>query len=236
MTASILDRRTLRFLDPDLELAYQQETIDQVRRETLVVGPISIVLWLIAGVLLPTFTPIPASVSTPIVVFMAIVLLVATIPIRRMRNLDDLTRIVVPLNLLTAAAILTLAAQAGQFERYAGPAILLQSIFIVIGARRFVLALVLLSIEAVLLASVAWAIGVLGTRRRSLPGRLHAGAHRRDHLRPRNGGPDAGIRAGSSRHCTPRSTGSFTSTSRPTSPPHSSPNRVDPNWAVSWSR
>jgi class 3 adenylate cyclase len=163
MTSTILDRLTLRFLDPDLELAYQQETIDQVRRETLVVAPISIVLWLVAGVLLPTFTPIPASVSTPIVLFMAFVLLASTVPVRRVRNLDDLTRIVVPLNLLTAAAILTLAAQAGQYERYAGPAILLQSIFIVIGARRFVLALVLLSIEAVLLAGVASVIGVLGT-------------------------------------------------------------------------
>jgi class 3 adenylate cyclase len=161
MTSTILDRLSLRFLDPDLELAYQLETIDQVRRETLVVAPISILLWLVAGVLLPTFTPIPASVSTPVVLLMAVVLLASMVPVRRARNLDDLTLIVVPLNLLTASAILVLAAQSGRFERYAGPAILLQSIFIVIGARRFVLALVLLSIEALLLAGVASVLGVL---------------------------------------------------------------------------
>jgi class 3 adenylate cyclase len=163
MTPTILDRLSLRFLDPDLELAYQRETIDQVRRETLVVVPISIVLWLVAGVLLPTFTSIPTSVSTPVVLLMAVVLLASIVPLRRLRSLDDVSRIVVPLNLLTAGAILTLASQSGQFERYAGPAILLQSIFVVIGARRFVLSLVLLSIEAVLLAGVALVIGVLGT-------------------------------------------------------------------------
>ena len=159
---SILEWLTLRFRDRELEASYQREMIDQARRETFGVIPVSIVLWLLAGVLLPTFTPIPVVVSTPIVILMTIVLLFAAVPVRRMRTLDDLARIVVPLNVLTASAILTLAAQAGQFERYAGPAILLQSIFIVIGARRFVLALVLLSIEAVLLAGVAWAMGVLG--------------------------------------------------------------------------
>jgi hypothetical protein len=93
MTPTILDRLSLRFLDPDLELAYQRETIDQVRRDTLVVVPISIVLWLVAGVLLPTFTPIPASVSTPVVLLMAVVLLASIVPLRRLRSLDDVSGI-----------------------------------------------------------------------------------------------------------------------------------------------
>jgi class 3 adenylate cyclase len=159
---SLLNPRTLRFRDRDLEIDYQRATIDQVRQETLAVIPISIVLWLLAGVLLPRFTRIPPTDSTPVVLFMVMVLVVAALPARRLRTLDGVARLIVPLNILTAAAILVLAAQGGQFERYAGPAIMLQSIFVVIGARRFLLAAVLLANETALLATVAWAIGVLG--------------------------------------------------------------------------
>ena len=65
------------------------------------------------------------------------------------------------LNILTAASIVILAASGGLFERYAAPAIMLQSIFVVLGARRFVLAVVLLTIEIALLTTVAWTIGEL---------------------------------------------------------------------------
>lgn len=158
----LLDPTTLRFQDRDLEREYERATIDQVRRETVAVIPISIALWLIAGVLLPVFTPIAAGVSTPVVLVMIGLLVVSAVPARRVRTLGDISRLIIPLNLTTAAAILTLAVKGGEFERYAGPAILLQSIFIVIGARRFVIALVLLTIETVLLAAGAFAAGVLG--------------------------------------------------------------------------
>jgi len=161
LNGGMLNTRTLRFQDPDLEQAYERATIDQVRRETLAAIPISIALWLVAGVLLPVFTPISAGISTVVVAFMVVLLLGSSIPGRRIRTLGDFARLVVPLNILTAAAILILAVKVGEFERYAGPAILLQSIFIVVGARRFVIALVLLTIEAVLLTAAAFADGVL---------------------------------------------------------------------------
>jgi class 3 adenylate cyclase len=161
LKGGLLNTRTLRFQDPDLERAYERATIDQVRRETLAVIPISIALWLVAGVLLPVFTPISAGVSTAVVAFMVVLLLGSSIPGRRIRTLGDVARLIVPLNILTAAAILILAVKVGEFERYAGPAILLQSIFIVVGARRFVVALVLLTIEAFLLTAAAFADGVL---------------------------------------------------------------------------
>ncbi len=158
---SLLDRRTLRFNDPGLELEYERATIDQARRETLVVLPTGVGLWLVAGVLLPVLTPVPAATSTPIVLFMVVILSLATVPARRLRTLRDVSRLIIPLNVFIAASILTLAAAGGVFERYAGPAILLQSIFIVISARRFVLAVVLITIEGVLLAIAAFVIGVL---------------------------------------------------------------------------
>jgi class 3 adenylate cyclase len=158
---SLLDPRTLRFRDPRLELEYQTSAIGQVRRETVAVIPVSIGLWLLAGVLLPAFTPIPANVSTPVVLFMTVVLLVAIVPTRRVNTLGDVARVVIPLNILTATAILVLAVQGDAFERYAGPAIMLQSIFVVIGARRFVLSALLLATESVLLAAAAFATGLL---------------------------------------------------------------------------
>ena len=159
---SVLDPRTLHFRDPDLERDYQRETIDQVRRESLVVIPISVVLWLVAGLLLPTFTPIAASISTPVVLFMAVALLLSTVPTRRVRTLGDISRLIIPFNILTAAAILFLAVKGGQFERYAAPAVLLQSIFIVIGARRFVIAAIVLTSQSLLLATFALLDGKLG--------------------------------------------------------------------------
>jgi class 3 adenylate cyclase len=160
---SLLDPRTLRFRDPDLELEYEVSTIDQVRRETVAVIPVSVVLWLVAGALLPAFTPIPANVSTPVVLFMTAALVLAVVPARRVRTLGDIARLVVPLNILTAGSILILAVQGHVFERYAGPAIMLESIFVVIGARRFVLSAVLLSFECLLLAAVALVTGILGS-------------------------------------------------------------------------
>ena len=159
---SLLDPRTLRFRDPDLERDYERETIDQVRRESLAVIPVSVVLWLVAGLLLPAFTPIAANVSTPVVAFMAVALLLSTVPTRRVRTLGDISRLIIPFNILTAAAILYLAVKGGQFERYAAPAILLQSIFIVIGARRFVIAAIVLTSQSVLLATFALLDGKLG--------------------------------------------------------------------------
>ena len=157
-----LDRRTLRFHDPTLESLYQTGAVESVRREARAGALVSIVLWLLGGVLIPNATDIPASVSTPTVLAMAAVNLTALLPIRRMRTLDDALRLLLLINVLTGIALVALASQAAQFERYAGPAVMLQSIFALFIARRFLLTSVAGAIQVALLAIVATSRGILG--------------------------------------------------------------------------
>jgi class 3 adenylate cyclase len=157
----LLERRTLRFTDRQLELEYERDTMGQVRREMFAGIIISIFLWLLAGVLVPAFTPVSASVSTPVALLMTIVLLIAAVPARRMRTLDAASRLLVALSIATVAAQLTVFIQSGMFERYAGPTTMLTSIFLLLVARRFVLAVAIVTIQIVVLAAAAVGVGAL---------------------------------------------------------------------------
>jgi class 3 adenylate cyclase len=162
-TAShVLDSRTLRFRDPSLELLYQTGAVESVRREARIGSSVSIGLWLLGGILLPSTAHVAPSVSTPTVLVMAGANLAALIPIRRMRTLDDALRLLLVLNILTGTALVALAAQTGLFERYAGPAVMLQSIFALFIARRFLLTAVAGAVEVSLLVAVAVSQGILG--------------------------------------------------------------------------
>jgi adenylate cyclase len=151
----VLDPRTLRFQDRALEAAYQLEGVGSVKREARAGALISIVLWLVGGVLIPNTTDVPASISTPVVIFMAGVNLVALLPIRRMRTLDQAMALLLALNVLTGIGLIALASQTGQFDRYAGPAVMLQSTFALFIARRFLLTLIAGAVEVGLLGAVA---------------------------------------------------------------------------------
>ena len=157
--ARILLARSLRFGRPELETAYQAEAVVPIRREAAIGSATSILLWLAAGSLIPRATAVDAAISTPVVLAMAGVNLVALWPIRRLRTLDDALLLLLVLNLVTGVAIVALAALTSAFERYAGPAVILQSTFALFIARRFVLTLTAGGFQLGLLAAVAVARG-----------------------------------------------------------------------------
>ena len=158
----ILDPRTLRFLEPELEASYQVEAIEPVRREFRTGSAVSIGLWIAAAVLIPTVTDVRPAVSTPITVAMAGANLLALPLIQRLRTIDDALRLLLLLNIVTGIGLLALAGVAGLFERYAGPAVMLQSIFALFIARRFVLTALAGLVEVVLLAAIAASLGLFG--------------------------------------------------------------------------
>jgi class 3 adenylate cyclase len=134
-------RLTLSFLDPELESRYQADGVASSVREAPLGTAASIFLWLVAGAVIPTVTLIPASVAVPASVGMAAANLVALLPLRRIRRLNQALSIVLALNIATAVVIVLLATQSGAFERYAAPAIMLQLTFAFLIARRFILTL-----------------------------------------------------------------------------------------------
>jgi asparagine N-glycosylation enzyme membrane subunit Stt3 len=127
----VLDARSLRFIEPALEAIYQREGVIPVRREAFRGAAVSVGLWLFGGLLIPLAGFLPAATSTPVVVLMAVANLIVLVPIRRMRTLDEALRILLAINALTTFGLMLLVAESGQFARYAGPAIMLQSIFAV---------------------------------------------------------------------------------------------------------
>jgi class 3 adenylate cyclase len=159
----ILDSRSLRFVDTDLERAYQREGVVPVRREAFRGAVASVALWLIGGMLIPLAGLLPVATSTPIVVLMAGANVVVLVPIRRMQTLDDALRILLAINALTTIGLMVLVAESGQFARYAGPAVMLQSIFAVYIARRFLVSIFAVTVQLVVLVAVAVLLGVLRT-------------------------------------------------------------------------
>jgi class 3 adenylate cyclase len=139
--AGTQSRLTLNFSDPALESSYQSDGVANAVREAPLGTGASIFLWLVAGAIIPSVTSIPSSVALPASVTMAVANLVALVPLRRIRRLDDALLIVLSLNIATAVVIVLLATQSGAFERYAAPAIMLQLTFAFLIARRFILTL-----------------------------------------------------------------------------------------------
>src|SRR4051812_26797239 len=136
-----MHRFTLSFLDRGLEARYQSDGVAATIREAPIGTAASIFLWLVAGAVIPGVTAIPGSVAIPASLAMAAANLLALVPLRRIRRLNDALLIVLVLNVATAVVIVVLATQSGAFERYAAPAIMLQLTFAFLIARRFVLTL-----------------------------------------------------------------------------------------------
>src|SRR4051812_39885750 len=137
-----MHRFTLSFLDRGLEARYQSDGVAATIREAPIGTAASIFLWLVAGAVIPGVTAIPGSVAIPASLAMAAANLLALVPLRRIRRLNDALLIVLALNTATAVVIVLLATQSGAFERYAAPAIMLQLTFAFLIARRFILTLV----------------------------------------------------------------------------------------------
>jgi adenylate cyclase len=159
--ASTLDRLTLRFRDQELERRYQHDAVAGVHREVRGGTSASVGLWLVAGLIIPATTDIPASLSTPVVLAMVVVNLLAFALVRRTTTLDGAVGVLVGTNVVTGMAVIGLAFRSSEFDRYAGPAVMLQATFAFLIARRFVLTVLAGSIEVGLLIAAAAARGLL---------------------------------------------------------------------------
>src|SRR4051794_33552464 len=157
-----LRRFTLSFVDPGLESRYQAGGVGSAIREAPLGTASSIFLWLVAGAVIPNVTLIPASVAIPASLAMAGADLLALVPLRRVKRLNDALGIVLAPNIATAVVIVLLATQSGAFERYAAPAIMLQLTFAFLIARRFVLTLAAAFVGVASLIAGAAAVGALG--------------------------------------------------------------------------
>ena len=157
-----LNRLTLSFVDPKLESLYQADGVASAVREAPLGTAASIFLWLIAAALIPTVTAIPAALAIPASGVMSMANLVALVPLRRIRRLNDALLIILVLNVATAVVIVLLATQSGAFERYAAPAIMLQLTFAFLIGRRFVLTLAAAVVGVGALIVGAGAVGALG--------------------------------------------------------------------------
>jgi class 3 adenylate cyclase len=152
---------TLSFLDQHLESLYQADGVVSAVREAPLGTAASIFLWLIAGAVIPTVTLIPASIAVPASVAMSLANLVALVPLRRIKRLNDALLIVLVLNVATAVVIVVLATQSGAFERYAAPAIMLQLTFAFLIGRRFILTFAAAAVGVGCLVVGAFAVHVL---------------------------------------------------------------------------
>ena len=155
--AADLDRRSLRFRDPETEAAYRRAaTVGDREMRT---GPLlSIALWLVGGVLAAASTSTPAAPIYAVAIGMAAVNGCASLAARWTRTYERQQLVGAGLNVLAGLAVLGLAALTDTFDEYAAPALMLIAVFAFLVLRlRFALALLasLLYIAAYLVFAVA---------------------------------------------------------------------------------
>ena len=140
---STRDPWTLTFRDPDHEREFQAEMAATNGPQARVGAAVSISLWLIAALIIPTVIEVDRGVVTTICAGMAGVNLVGVVVSGWATTLDRQQAIGFVLNGLAGLAVLALIAVSGTTDRYAAPALLLIAIFAFVVIRlRFVFALV----------------------------------------------------------------------------------------------
>ena len=81
---------TLSFAEPGLESRYQADAVAGTIREAPLGTASSVLLWLVAGAVIPNVTVIPTSVAIPASITMAVAAnLLALVPLRRIKRLND---------------------------------------------------------------------------------------------------------------------------------------------------
>jgi len=155
--ASDIDRRSLRFRDPETEAAYRRAaTVDDREMRTGYV--LSIGLWLVGGALAAAATSAPAGPIYAIAMGMAAANGCAALVAGKTRTYERQQLLGAGLNVLAGLAVLGLAALTDTFDEYAAPALMLVAVFAFLVLRlRFALALLasLLYIVAFLVFAVA---------------------------------------------------------------------------------
>ena len=135
------DPLTLRFRDAALERTFQAEAgaglLPQLRLGLVV----AIVLWAVAGVLLPRFAPLSRPTAAMVAGAMIVINAVGLALTARRATLDELQTIGVAVNTAAGLAVLALAYAGSAIDRYALPGLMLISVFAFIVLRlRFVAA------------------------------------------------------------------------------------------------
>jgi class 3 adenylate cyclase len=121
-------RRTLRFVDRDVERDYQASAA--VSAEQFRAGPlIAVGLWLVGGLLTPSVTHATAVPIYAIAVAMATANLIGVAAAWRATTLYRQQVVGTALNVLAGIAVLVIAVLTDTFDQYAAPALMLISVF-----------------------------------------------------------------------------------------------------------
>jgi class 3 adenylate cyclase len=136
-----LDPFTLRFLDDDLEARFQREEGEAGRSGYRIITAASVLLWLIAVVLFPIGSDMPASLTTPVGLVMASVGIFALALDRWVVTMDRQHLVAALLTSANGLAVLYLMIAGGVVERFAAAALILIFVFGFVSRTRFVFAL-----------------------------------------------------------------------------------------------
>ena len=128
------DRGTLTFRDAALESEYQASAIMQAGELRLsFLGAAA--LWLIAGLLAPIVTSIPAWLAYAVAALDVVINLIAFASVGRLRSKRAQGRVTMVLNLVAAVLAMVLVAASGAFDLYAAPVLMLVSVVGLVAAR-----------------------------------------------------------------------------------------------------
>jgi class 3 adenylate cyclase len=124
-----MDRRSLRFLDPELERAYQEQAIEVRRRRQQMATLGGSVIFLALAVLAPTVAGLPVIPVTPFLLLLAASNLSAAILVRYCRTLPQINAVGIGTQLSGGFLLLVLFTVTDTFERFAVPALMATAIF-----------------------------------------------------------------------------------------------------------
>lgn len=121
----------LRFRESAVEADYQRHAADEARPGQSAGFVVGAALWVVGSALAATVAGVDTRVAAVVGVAMVAVNLVAAVVHRPVRTLDGQQRIVVTTNVLAlvAAMVIIDSAGAAAFDRFAGPVVMLISIF-----------------------------------------------------------------------------------------------------------
>jgi class 3 adenylate cyclase len=162
--AADIDRRSLRFRDPETEAAYRR--VATVADREMRIGPfLSIGLWLVGGALAAASTSAPAAPIYAVAIGMAAANACAALAAGKTRTYERQQLVGAGLNVLAGLAVLGLAALTGTFDAYAAPALMLVALFAFLVLRlRFAFALLVsvVDVAAYLVFAIAAAAHAAG--------------------------------------------------------------------------
>jgi len=124
-----LDRRSLRFLDPGLERAYQEQAIEVRRRRQRMATFGGSIIFAALAVLAPMLAGLPVIPVTPVLLLLAASNLLAAVLVRYCRTLGQINAVGIGIQLSGGFLLLVLFTVTDTFERFAVPALMATAVF-----------------------------------------------------------------------------------------------------------